>query len=135
MIVQVGGQNLYEATELAAHAQEIGADAIALMPPTAFKPMTTDSLVQWCQEVASEAPRLPFYYYHFPPFTGVDVDCIDLMEKARDRIPSLCGMKFTDYHLHTFHQLSMLDNGKWNIFYSREEVRELQLLELIVNLP
>lgn len=44
------------------------------------------------------------------------------MREADGRIPTLTGMKFTDYHLHTFQQLAGLEEEKWNIFYSREEV-------------
>lgn len=30
-----------------------------------------DELVAFLQKVASEAPEVPFYYYHIPPLTGV----------------------------------------------------------------
>lgn len=30
-----------------------------------------DELVAFMQKVASEAPEVPFYYYHIPPLTGV----------------------------------------------------------------
>lgn len=30
-----------------------------------------DELVAFLQKVASEAPGVPFYYYHIPPLTGV----------------------------------------------------------------
>lgn len=30
-----------------------------------------DELIAFLQQVASEAPAVPFYYYHIPPLTGV----------------------------------------------------------------
>lgn len=35
---------------------------------TCFLP---DELIAFLQKVASEAPAVPFYYYHIPPLTGV----------------------------------------------------------------
>ena len=34
-----------------------------------------DYLLQYCKEVASVAPDLPFYYYHVPIMTGVQGSC------------------------------------------------------------
>ena len=48
VVAHVGHNSLPDARELAAHAQEVGADAISAMPPTFFKPRTLDALVDWC---------------------------------------------------------------------------------------
>ena len=59
-----------ESRRLAQHAQDVGADAIAAIAPSFFKPSGAAGLADWCSRVASAAPKLPFYYYHMPAMTG-----------------------------------------------------------------
>ena len=42
------------------------------MSPNYFKPSTPDQLADSMAMIASQAPDLPFWYYHFPANTGVD---------------------------------------------------------------
>ncbi len=82
VIIQVGHNSLAEARALAAHAQAIGADAISATPPSYFKPGTLDALVDCMAQVSAGAHRLPFYYYHIPSVTGVDLDMVDFLALA-----------------------------------------------------
>jgi N-acetylneuraminate lyase len=95
VIVHVGHSSLAEAKALAAHAQSAGAAGVAAVAPLYYKPKTADDVVACCAEVASAAPAIPFYYYHFPLMTGVDVPVPQVLEKARGRIPNFGGYKFT----------------------------------------
>src|SRR5690606_17793331 len=79
VIVHVGHTSLLEAQRLAEHAQRIGADAVATMAPFFFKPAGVGDLVEFCAEVACAAPELPFYFYHIPSMTGVDVPMHDFL--------------------------------------------------------
>ena len=85
LIVQVGDLSLKVSRELARHAQEAGADAVAAVAPSYFKPATAVELADWCQRVAAAAPRLPFYYYHIPDFTGVRIPVADFLRAAHGR--------------------------------------------------
>ncbi|PKU33341.1 n-acetylneuraminate lyase [Limosa lapponica baueri] len=71
VIIHVGALSLPESQELARHAAAIGASGIAVIAPFFFKPTNKDELIAFLQKVASEAPAVPFYYYHIPPLTGV----------------------------------------------------------------
>ncbi|XP_062437079.1 N-acetylneuraminate lyase isoform X8 [Rhea pennata] len=71
VIIHVGALSLPESQELARHAAAIGASGIAVIAPFFFKPTNKDELITFLREVASEAPAVPFYYYHIPPLTGV----------------------------------------------------------------
>ena len=64
--MHVGHNSLGEACRLAAHAAEIGADAVGMLAPGFYRPVTLDALVTWCERVAAAAPALPFYYDHMP---------------------------------------------------------------------
>ena len=73
VIVHVGGNCLADCRALAVHAQSIGADSIGCLSPFFFRPSGVEGLVEWCQQIAAAAPRLPFYYYHMPSMTGLSV--------------------------------------------------------------
>lgn len=95
VVVQVGHNSLAEARELAAHAQAVGADAISATPPTYFRPNGLDGVVDAIAAVAAGAPELPFFYYHIPAITGVQVDVARLLPRAAERVPTLAGVKFS----------------------------------------
>ena len=76
-VVQVGTNSLRESKQMAAKAAEYGADAISSTPPSYFKPADAETLTECIAEVASGAPELPYYYYHIPTMTGVNIDMED----------------------------------------------------------
>ncbi|XP_054021237.1 N-acetylneuraminate lyase isoform X2 [Dryobates pubescens] len=99
VIIHVGALSLPESQELARHAAAIGASAIAVIAPFFFKPTNKDELVAFLQKVASEAPEVPFYYYHIPPLTGVKIRVEELLDGIKERIPTFQGVKFSDTDL------------------------------------
>ena len=100
VVVHVGHNSLQEAQTLARHAQQIGATAISAVPPCYFRPDTTRSLVDCLATITVGAPDLPFYYYHIPAKTGVELDLNDFLRLASRQLPSLVGVKFSDTRLH-----------------------------------
>ena len=122
VIVHVGHASLAEAKALAAHAQSVRAAAVAAIAPYFFKPATADDLVAFCAEVAAAAPAVPFYYYHFPDITDVRIPASEFLEKARRRIPTLAGLKFTDDNLAELGQCLEAGGGNWDVFFGREEM-------------
>lgn len=122
LIVHVGCSSLGESRELARHAQEIGADAIASIAPSFFKPAGPDALVAWCGKVAEAAPNLPFYYYHMPAMTGVPIPAADFLAHVNGQIPSLAGVKFTDEDLLDFTRTRELGDGRHTILFGRDEI-------------
>lgn len=63
VIIHVGTTVQSEAIELAAHAQSIGADGVAAVPPYYTRPSTPAAIANWLKPVAEAAPSLPFFYY------------------------------------------------------------------------
>ena len=108
-IIQVGCECLASAHELASHAQDIGADAVSAVCPIYFKPDSIESLVDSMAQIASGAPKLPFYYYHIPSVTGVNLSMIDFLDRARGPISNLAGIKFTSTN--AFEYQSCLEFG------------------------
>ncbi len=122
VIVHVGHNSLPDCRTLAAHAQSIGADSIACLAPSFFKPAGVDGLVAWCQQVAAAAPDLPFYYYHIPSMTGVSVTVSEFLGLAARRIPSLAGVKFTFEDLDDYQRCLELEDGRFDVLFGRDEL-------------
>ncbi len=122
LIVHVGHNSVEEAKNLTTHAQYIGADAVAAMAPGFFKPSSVETLVEFCAQVASAAPQLPFYFYHIPCITGVNLPVIDFLRCASERIPNLAGVKYTFENLMDFEQCVRFENGRYNMLFGRDEM-------------
>ncbi|KAJ7992981.1 hypothetical protein DPEC_G00267710 [Dallia pectoralis] len=121
VIVHVGCLSLKDSQELARHAGEIGADGIAVISPSFFKPATADALKQFLQEVAAVAPAVPFYYYHIPAVTGVHLQSRDVLEGIEALIPSFRGLKFSGSDLMDFGQCVSYSPPHWSLLYGMDE--------------
>jgi len=115
IIIQCGTGNLVETKELVKHASGLGVDCVAVIPPTYCKPRNLTELVDYLAEAAKEAPNTPFMYYHIPSETGVNVRITDFLKEAKDKIPTLIGVKFTSSDLHDATTASLLYKGQYDI--------------------
>ena len=122
VVVQVGHSCLGDARSLAAHAEQIGADAVAAVAPYYFKPDSVDTLVDCLAEITAGAPQLPFYYYHIPALTGIETDLEAMLRLAADRVPTLVGIKYTATTMHEIQMLRALDGGRFDILHGRDEM-------------
>lgn len=94
--VQVGHNSLKASAELAGHAEAIGADAVSATPTGYFKVSGESELVEGLLPIVEAAPKTPFYYYHIPFLSGVNLDPMKLTDVAMDRLPTFCGIKYSD---------------------------------------
>ncbi len=122
VIVHVGHLSQGEACEFARHAQQTGADAVAALAPSFFKPASVGDLVSWSERVAAAAPQLPYYYYHMPAMTGVNHAAADFLREAEGRIPNLAGIKFTHENLMDFAASTQVAGGKYTMLFGRDEI-------------
>ncbi len=121
VVVHVGANALRDARELAADAQALGAHAIAALSPSYFKPRTLDLLVACAADIAAAAPGTPFYFYDIPSMTGVSMPMPEFLAKAREKIPTLAGLKFTNPDLMAFQQCLHADGGAWDVPFGCDE--------------
>ena len=122
VFVHVGHSSPADARILAAHAQKIGADAVAAVAPWYFKPGSVDVLLSSLAEVAGGAPDLPFYYYHIPALTGVAHDMLEFLRRGPQRIPTLRGLKYTAPTVDEFQALVAFEEGRFDVLYGRDEM-------------
>ena len=79
---------------LAAHALEVGADAVAVIAPPYF-PLDAEELTRHFVQVANACDPLPFYLYEFAARSGYAIP-IDVIARVRERSPNLRGLKVSD---------------------------------------
>lgn len=92
--VQCGAQTTAETVALAAHAAEVGADAVVVIGPPYFP---LDERAQYAHFLAAAmacAP-LPFYVYEFESTSGYAV-VPAVLERLREEAPNLAGLKVSD---------------------------------------
>jgi len=121
VIVHVGTTSAKQSEDLARHAQQAGAFACGCMGPMFLKPSNVEDLVTFCAQVASGAPDLPFYYYHIPCVSEVNLPMPEFLEKAQIVIPNLAGIKFTHRNMMEMLQCLKADEGKWDILHGFDE--------------
>jgi dihydrodipicolinate synthase/N-acetylneuraminate lyase len=92
--VHCGAQTTAQTVALAAHAAEIGADAVVVIGPPYFK---LDEHAQYAHffAAATACAPLPFYVYEFASTTGYAV-APAVIERLRDDAPNLAGLKVSD---------------------------------------
>ncbi|MEW2922614.1 dihydrodipicolinate synthase family protein [Muricauda sp. ANG21] len=120
VINHVGHTNLREAQELAGHSADM-VDATAALPPFYFRPKTLNQLVNYCAEIASAAPDKPFYYYHIPVLTGVNLPMLAFVDSAKKRIPNFAGIKYTEDNLDDFKQCMEKGDDTMDMFFGIDE--------------
>jgi N-acetylneuraminate lyase len=122
VVVQVASNALPECKELAAQCERLGATAISCLPPNYFKPASVTELVEFCRQVAAAAPRLPFYYYHIPMRTGVNISLREFFVEAQGKIPTLAGAKFSHPDLMDLLRCLRFMDGKLDMLFGLDEM-------------
>jgi N-acetylneuraminate lyase len=122
VIIHVGSTSVKISKELARHGQSIGADVISCMAPSFFSSSDVNVIIDYCREVASAAPDLPFYYYHLPVATGAHIKVHQLLELGSKTIPNLAGVKFTYTDFMDMHQCIALQNGRFDVLHGHDEI-------------
>jgi N-acetylneuraminate lyase len=122
VIVHVGHNCQRDASALARHARQIGASAIAALPPFFFKTTTVDQVVEFMRPVAQAGGGLPFYYYHIPSMTGATISMADLLMVGGERIPHLRGIKFTHGDLMDYLRCQQMTDGEFEIAWGVDEM-------------
>ena len=94
LIVHCGAQSTADTCELAAHAVEIGADAVGVIPPPYF-PLDDAALSAHLVAAATACAPLPFFIYAFAARSGYPVT-LDVVARVREAAPNLAGLKVSE---------------------------------------
>ena len=92
--VHCGAQNTSDTVELAEHAAESGADAVAVIAPPYFA-LDADELLAHFAEAARACEPTPFYVYEFAARSGYAVP-LETLAALRDQATNFVGLKVSD---------------------------------------
>jgi dihydrodipicolinate synthase/N-acetylneuraminate lyase len=92
--IHCGAQSTWDTVELAAHAADIGADGVAVMPPPYF-PLDEDELLTHLAAAARACAPTPFYVYEFAKRSGYPVP-VSVLSRLREAAPNFRGLKVSD---------------------------------------
>ena len=121
MFVHVGHNCRHDAIRLAQQAQSVGADAVAVHAPSWWKALQSDTLIEFCEPIAAAAPELAFYLYDIPDITGVTASTTCFLAAAKERIPNLAGVKYTNADLTTAQECIQMNQGAYDILWGADQ--------------
>lgn len=90
VIAHVAYNNTADSMELAAHAESLGVDAIAAIPPIYFH-LPPYGIAQYWNDISSAAPNTDFIIYNIPQLAGVALSSALLQEMLKN--PRVIGVK------------------------------------------
>lgn len=90
VIAHVACNNTKDSMELASHAERLGADAIAAIPPIYFR-LPEHAIAQYWNDISSAAPNTDFVIYNIPQLAGVALTMSLFAEMRKN--PRVIGVK------------------------------------------
>ena len=90
IIAHVACNNTKDSVELAAHAEKLGVDAIAAIPPIYFH-LPDHAIADYWNDISAAAPHTDFVIYNIPQLAGVALSS-SLFKKMREN-PNVIGVK------------------------------------------
>ena len=90
VIAHVACNNTADSQELAAHAESLGVDAIAAIPPIYFK-LPPYGIAEYWNDISAAAPNTDFIIYNIPQLAGVALST-DLL-RTMLKNPKVIGVK------------------------------------------
>ena len=90
VIAHVACNNTADSQELAAHAESLGVDAIASIPPIYFK-LPPHAIAKYWNDISAAAPNTDFIIYNIPQLAGVSLSVPLLQEMVKN--PRCIGVK------------------------------------------
>ena len=90
VIAHIACNNTADSCELAAHAESLGVDAIAAIPPIYFK-LPPYAIAKYWNDMSAAAPNTDFIIYNIPQLAGVSLTVPLLKEMLKN--PRVIGVK------------------------------------------
>ena len=90
IIAHIACNNTADSKELAAHAESLGVDAIASIPPLYFK-LPPYAIAKYWNDMSAAAPNTDFIIYNIPQLAGVALSIPLLQEMLKN--PKVVGVK------------------------------------------
>jgi len=113
VIVHTGTPTTAETVELTQHAQKIGAQAAAIIPPYFFG-HSNEALFKHYETVAIQVPDFPIYLYNNPGVGNNNQISFDLVSRLVESCPNIVGIKDSSGSLEMLTRLTYKFKGRFN---------------------
>ena len=91
MVIHVGTADAESTTELARHAADKGATAVAVVPPYYYSDHTEYEIISHYRSVAQAVP-LPIFIYENPKYSGISIPP-EFAVRMKQEVPAIRGIK------------------------------------------
>lgn len=118
VIAHVACNNTADSMELAAHAEQLGADAIAAIPPIYFK-LPDHAIAQYWNDISSAAPKTDFVIYNIPQLAGVALTPSLYAEMRKN--PKVIGVKNSSMPVYDIQTMKQDGGDDYIIFNGPDE--------------
>ncbi|MFI4861635.1 MAG: dihydrodipicolinate synthase family protein [Phycisphaerales bacterium JB063] len=121
-IAHVGHNCQADAIELASQAGKLGLDAISAVAPSFLKPGSPKAVADFFAPIAAAGGGLPFYVYHIPGLSGVNVPAHEQVEACAQCVPHFAGLKFTDPDLFAYARCMQRYADRFEFMWGVDEI-------------
>ena len=118
IIAHVACNNTEESMELARHAESLGVDAIASIPPIYFR-LPEYAIAQYWNDISSAAPNTPFIIYNIPQLAGVSLTPSLFKEMLKNK--NVIGVKNSSMPTQDIETFKMLGGDDFIVFNGPDE--------------
>ncbi len=112
VIIHTGAITTAETLELTRHARDVGADAVAIVPPYFYK-LSDAALFEHYAVIARTLPDVPIYLYHNPGVTPNSLTT-ELVFQLAEAFPNVTGLKDSSGSLAILFASRSLHGGAFN---------------------
>lgn len=118
IIAHVACNNTRDSIELAKHAEELGVDAIAAIPPIYFR-LPEYAIAKYWNDMSDAAPQTDFIIYNIPQLAGVSLTP-NLYEKMREN-PRVIGVKNSSMPVQDIETFAAASGNDYIVFNGPDE--------------
>lgn len=118
VIAHVACNNTADSMELARHAQSLGVDAIAAIPPIYFK-LPEYAIAQYWNDISNAAPDTDFIIYNIPQLAGVALTPGLYAEMRKN--PRVIGVKNSSMPVYDIQMMKQASGEDYVIFNGPDE--------------
>ena len=112
VIIHTGTPTTADTIALTQHAQSVGAQAVAILPPYVYH-HSDEALVRHFVTAAQSVPDFPVYLYNFPAISHNTLTAEPILA-MRAAAPNIIGMKDSSGSLETLTQVVAATDGQFN---------------------
>ena len=118
IIAHVACNNTSDSAELAAHAESLGVDAIASIPPIYFH-LPEHAIAQYWNDISAAAPNTDFIIYNIPQLAGTALT-MSLFREMRKN-PRVAGVKNSSMPIQDLQMFKMYGGEDFVVFNGPDE--------------